>query len=460
MKKWLMVGVAALTFSLAACSEADEKTEVPSEETQENEAENSQRDIHYAQYYNVLSEAVDKLGFAPETSVYDEETYETGVYYAELIDFDGDGFEELYVLMKNDGKPRSTYAHRNVANYVHEVWAGNKEGDTPVLSFSYEIDAMQCSACDLSVTIVEDEDRSFISQFRHKTSQGYVYNEETFYTKSESSSHFEEKTIIQASEGDSIDGVAVEKAQLESELAKFTGERKPIIISEGGFKKYGFVQMGEPVIEPLLNKLSGTEADGKKLEGKMTEEVKAFLTDIHTKNLDVLDNFTYDTLVFNTIINTDIPYDLNEENYTLVYNRADVEAAIEQQFGVKVDLSKGHYAHPSEQMKAMLTYADDKFYMSATDFYSAETKRNFDEVTEVKENVYYVKMIDHEFDSMGYGDFDIDFQNTPIESMPAAAEPYLTKNIKRYAVVKIVDGEPKLQYIGKKPLYKTKIEQY
>lgn len=196
------------------------------------------------------------------------------------------------------------------------------------------------------------------------------------------------------------------------------------------------------------------------LLGEKTEEVKAFLTELYPTDLDVLSPDSYATIVFNVIVFSDVPSTLNEENYTSMYKRSDLEAAIEEQFGVKLDLTQGTFAHPSEQMSSVLTYADDTFYMAATDFYRADIKREFDEVVEVKENVYYVEMTDHEFEGMGYGDYEFDFQSTPIDQMPADAEPYLTRDIKRFAVVKIVDGEPKLQYIGLEPLAEAQIEKY
>ena len=468
MRKWLLLFVTVLL--LAACSsEGIQKQEsVPTENVVSKE--DKQRELHAKQYYNVLLEAVESLGYPADGGDYESNYMAAGVYYAELVDFDGDGFDELYVLLKNHGYAQSEFSHRNVENYVHEVWSGRETGDTPELLFSYEIDAMECTACDLSVSLIDAQDgQTYIKQFSHQTRQGYVGNATSFYAKNGGTLQAVElyETGTPQDLEHYINEELKDATTFEAELAKFSGTERPIIVSEAGFKRYGYTTKSAEQVSMLLAKLSSNNNSvitGKPVAAEKSKEVhRAF--DIHKseKNIDVNEPKMRLALIFDVMMETDIPSSYDEESFTTTYRLADIAPAYKERYGVELDLSEVDLPDRSQQMFEYITFENDTFYVTATDFYYDEIKREFDAVYEVAKDLYYVVLNDQEFDVMGYYT-SVENEPAPLEvdmaSLPAGTESYLKKNVKRYAVVKMVDATPKLQYLGVHNLTDEELSQF
>ena len=469
MKKWLLLCMTVATLVLGACSDSKEQatTEVnPSANEEKGNKEEQLKQTHYNQFQNVLAEAVDTLGFANESGDYVEDEYQTGVFYAELVDFNNDGFEELYVLLKNNGYGTSDYAHRNVTNYVHEIWSGNESGDEPRLAYSFEIPAMQCSACDLSVSLVDMPDgQTVLKQSSYHMSMGESSENNTYYSM-DANANFTEKVFEILDFNFTIDGETVEEAAYMEQIENYADDR-PIIISGAGMKSYGFEGKGTAPVVSVLTTLAANAndlSDKKNVDEATKKTVSAgFDNHANTKRLDVYNPDSYVNMVFNVLMYSNLP-STSDESFNSVFAEEDVLEAIKERYGVKLKTSDREFLSALQPSDSIVWYENGQFYMKATDFYLDDINRSIDAVYEVSANdVYYVELTDHEFDSMSYYTntddqtdlFTIDFSQWPEESLRS-----LRANIKRYAVVKMIDGTPIVQYIGLQNLTNEQLATY
>lgn len=445
---------------LAGCSDdagSKEQAEVPQEKQDQQ--------IVYSQLYEKLSEAVETLGYTYDTRTFAENDSEIGVVHAELVDFDNDGIEEVYALMKGSTYPSSRYAHRNADNYVHEIWTGNPQGESAVLSFSGEIDKMECSACDMSVSFVEGKDgRTFIKMFSHQTSQGVAVNKEWIYGKEPTSTRTDllvsgystnrEGALVYV-----LDDVETDQATYEAAFAPYVGEERPIIMSNGGGKAYGFNYASPATyVGKVLAQLApsvNVVVDNEKLknEGKKNEIISALNEFSTMKSIDHNKKEHAERLVMHVIqthnIGNETPNDIE-----MTFDGDTVKAKYKETFGVNLDLENKYF--PSRKMiaQSLITYELGKFYAYPQGFSNNVIDRNYQDVYQVSDDVYYVTFVDHEFNHMEYA-LSTDSMLTAEEmfadvmaNWPDEARYWLKPDVQRYAVVKYVDGAPKVQYIG------------
>jgi len=190
-KSWLLLFLMVL---MCGCSnQSKEETGVEASVEQEAASKLAQeKQLVDRQLYEKLSEAVETIGYTYDMQTFAENEYNQGVLYSELIDFDNDGVQEVYAFMKGVDYPLSAYTHRNKDNYIQEVWTGNANGESAILSFSSEVDQLVCSACDMNVSLVKGQDgRTFIKMFSNQTSQGTTVDKIWIYAKEPSNSAME-----------------------------------------------------------------------------------------------------------------------------------------------------------------------------------------------------------------------------------------------------------------------------
>jgi len=133
-KSWLLLFLMVL---MCGCSNQS-KEEPGVEASAEQEAASKlaqEKQLVDRQLYEKLSEAVETIGYTYDMQTFAENEYNQGVLYSELIDFDNDGVQEVYAFMKGVDYPLSAYTHRNKDNYIQEVWTGNTNGESAILSF-------------------------------------------------------------------------------------------------------------------------------------------------------------------------------------------------------------------------------------------------------------------------------------------------------------------------------------
>ncbi|UZM97356.1 hypothetical protein OL548_19505 [Lysinibacillus sp. MHQ-1] len=99
-------------------------------------------------------------------------------------------------------------------------------------------------------------------------------------------------------------------------------------------------------------------------------------------------------------------------------------------------------------------------------FYFDSIHRNYQDVYQVSKDVYYVTFLDSEFNDLEYSltkDVMVtseDMFKKDIASWPMDARVWLKPDIQRYAVVKYVDGEPKIQYMGAQNLTDNQLQTF
>ncbi|WP_413363331.1 hypothetical protein [Lysinibacillus sp. 3P01SB] len=465
MKKyWLAWVIIAL---LVGCSDGKDKEpeKVAAGEQSEATENNQEKQTAERQLYEKLSEAVETLGYTYDSRTYEENEYEIGVVHAELVDFDNDGVEEVYALMKGSNYPLSTYGHRNVDNYVHEVWTVNPDGESAMLSFSGEIEKMECSACDMSVSLVEGKDgRTYIKMFSHQTNEGLADNREWIYAKDPNSSETElvVSGYITNSDGALVymlNDVETDQAAYEAAFAPYVGEERPIIISNAGAKAYGFnyaspaTYVGKVLAElaPSVNHFVDNE---ETKETKKKEEVLQALSefsDILSINLDKQDHA--EGLVMHVIqannIENETPNDLE-----MTFDGDTVKEKYRETFGVELDMENNFFPRRDMISQSLITYELGKFYAYPQGIFSDDINREYQDVYKVFDDVYYVTFVDDEFNYMEYSAMTTPVMTAEemladgISNWPDEARNWVKPNVQRYAVVKYIDGAPKVQYMG------------
>ncbi|HAU35853.1 MAG TPA: hypothetical protein DCW76_16630, partial [Lysinibacillus sp.] len=237
-----------LVVLMYGCSNGVKETPTAKVEDAEKIVTNDQeRQVVNRQLYEKLSEAVETLGYTYDMHTFAENEHDRGVLYAELVDFDNDGVNEVYTFMKGIDYPLSAYPHRNKDNYIQEIWTGNANGEDALLSFSSEIDKLVCSACDMNVSLVKGKDgRTFLKMFSYQMSQGIANNNIWVYAKDPKKSEMElvaSGNFGHNNEGDlfyTLNDEETDRMTFEEEFARYDGEERPILISNFAEKNYGF----------------------------------------------------------------------------------------------------------------------------------------------------------------------------------------------------------------------------
>lgn len=475
-KSWLLLFLMVL---MCGCSnQSKEETGVEASVEQEAASKLAQeKQLVDRQLYEKLSEAVETIGYTYDMQTFAENEYNQGVLYSELIDFDNDGVQEVYAFMKGVDYPLSAYTHRNKDNYIQEVWTGNANGESAILSFSSEVDQLVCSACDMNVSLVKGQDgRTFIKMFSNQTSQGTTVDKIWIYAKEPSNSAME--LVITGYTIDNnnavgidyfLDGEVTDQATYDTAFAPYTGEERSILISNFSEKKYGFdytspasnVGTVLAALLPSVNSIVGQEA---LLEKKKREEIIGALGEFNTvRRIHHQDKRVVQSLVLDVIQKANLDHEYSDMS-EMVFDGASVKAKYKETFGVDLDIEKMNF--PSRDSQSIMSYEAGKFYIYPTGFYFDAIDRHFQDVYKVRDDLYYVTILDNEFNHTEYSlskDTNITSEEMfaqDFASWPKEARIWLKPGIQRYAVVKYMDGVPKVQYFGAQNLTDQQIEAF
>ncbi len=468
-----------LVVLMYGCSNGVKETPTAKAEDAEKIVTNDQerqKQVIDRQLYEKLSEAVETLGYTYDMHTFAENEHDRGVLYAELVDFDNDGVNEVYTFMKGIDYPLSAYPHRNKDNYIQEIWTGNPNGEDALLSFSSEIDKLVCSACDMNVSLVKGKDgRTFVKMFSHQMSQGIANNNIWVYAKDPKKSEMDlvvSGNFGHNNEGDlfyTLNDEETDRVKFDEEFAQYDGEERPILISNFAEKNYGFDASSPATIvgktlatlSPSVNNIVGKE---ELLEKDKKKEIVEALDEFSSmRSINHHDPQIVMSLVLDVVQKYNIDHEYSE-NGEMVFDGAIVQAKYKEVFGV--DLAIDSMNFPSRDSQGIVTYELGKFYIYPTGFYFDSIHRNYQDVYKVSNDVYYVTFLDSEFNSLDYSltkDVTVTSEEMfkkDIASWPMDARELLKPNIQRYAVVKYVDGEPKVQYMGVQNLTDNQLQTF
>lgn len=474
-KSWLLLLLALLMYGCSHQSKEDLVATNVNEQEGASEIVDEKQLIE-RQLYEKLSEAVDTLGFTYDMHTFAENAYDRGVLYAELVDFDNDGVNEVYAFMKGSDYPSSAYTHRNKDNYIQEVWTGNAKGESAVLSFSSEIDKSVCSACDMNVSLVKGQDgRTFIKMFSNQTSQGITFDKIWVYAKEPNKSDME--LVVSGYKSNDNEGVLyytlngedTDEATFEAGFAKYDGEERPILISSFAEKEYGFdysspaSNVGKVLatLAPSVNNIVGQE---ELLEKEKKQEIINALDEFSVmRRINHLNRDSVDLLLLEVIQKYNINHEYSDLS-EMVFEGATVKEKYQETFGVELDIERLNF--PTRDGQSIIKYESGKFYISPTGFYFDSINRNYQDVYKITDDLYFVTLVDNEFSDFEYSitkDMMVTSEEMfkkDIASWPKEARIWLKPGIQKYAVVKYIDGVPKVQYLGAQNLTDRQIEAF
>lgn len=461
------------------CGCSNQAKEEPVEASVDQEATSKltqEKQLVERQLYEKLSEAVETLGYTYDMQTFAENEYNRGVLYSELVDFDNDGVHEVYAFMKGTDYPVSAYTHRNKDNYIQEIWTGNANGESAILSFSSEVDQLVCSACDMNVSLVKGQDgRTFIKMFSNQTSQGITVDKTWIYAKEPNNSAMELAITgftIDNNEG-AIDyilnGKETDQATYDTAFTPYAGEERSILISNFSEKKYGFdytspaSNVGKVLaaLAPSVNSIVGQE---ELLEKNKREEIIKALDEFSTtRRIHHHASEVVQFLVLDVIQKYNLDHEYSDMG-EMVFDGATVKAKYKETFGVDLDIENMNF--PSRESQSIIAYEAGEFYIYPTGFYFDAIDRHFQDVYKVRDDLYYVTILDNEFNNTEYSlskDTNITAEEMfakDIAGWPKEARIWLKPEIQRYAVVKYMDGAPKVQYMGAQNLTDQQIEAF
>ncbi|MGE7987891.1 hypothetical protein [Lysinibacillus fusiformis] len=255
----------------------------------------------------------------------------------------------------------------------------------------------------------------------------------------------------------------------EEEFARYDGEEHPILISNSAEKNYGFDASSPATIvgktlatlSPSVNNIVGKEALLEK--DKKKEIVEALDEFSSMRRINHHDPQIVLSLVLDVIQKYDIDH-VYSDTGEMVFDGAIVQAKYKEAFGVELAIDSMNF--PSRDSQDIVTYELGKFYIYPTGFYFDSIHRNYQDVYKVSNDVYYVTFLDSEFNSLEYSltkDVMVTSEEMfkkDIASWPMDARVWLKLDIQRYAVVKYVDGEPKVHYMGVQNLTDNQLQTF
>ena len=485
MKTKLLYGLVIFGLFLTACTaeEGEEPNQVVDDTNEDGQTAVDDLD-HDADIEKLKTEAhkmatttlrdlIDTYGYAKDFAEFYANKYETGVIYAELIDFNQDGVDELFVLLKGSSYIPSELAHRETDNYSIEIWGQNGDSYAPFYSRNVKMD--NCSACDLSVGLIEFKDGTYgYYESSAQTAQGTSVSEETIHFVS-SILEFE-KTVFTATQNSNgekhykIDGETIAEEAFATQRELYNGNAKPIIESLLGEKSFAFEgDSSAGIIGNLFDKVAYVFDDvseiGSEVEPSTVQTAAERVVQIENLQLDHPE-FAEQAITY-AILYEDVEADLPPYEFFSVVSEETIAAKVEEVFGVALDTSNLSFPKPSEDItNHIVAYEDGAFYIVPTDFSRKNVVRTVEKAWAVTDDTYYIVVSDIEFDAMGYytvaedGHGDINqFIKKPLEEWSNEARKWAVSDVRRYLVVKMVDGRPTFKYIGSYPLSIEEIQR-
>lgn len=414
-------------------------------------------------YSKLLIELIESYGIVPKNLEYYQGLgHLWGVVHSELIDFNGDGQQELYVLLKSSEYLTDEYAHRNQDGYIEEVW-GIVDGDlTRLWDYMYTYDSS--TASDLALTIVKRNDGT--AAIRHSSAmarQGISYSFNEYYTMQNNkiafaNNFYDEKILDTNEQNYYVNDKAVDPQTYEAEFAKYDGQEIPIFTSEVGTKEF-VLDLSNPteqiaqLIYSLTKDINTALYENEEVKNERLEQ--SIIQFKEFGNIDKRDPSTYENMVASLVFNGLIENSGATRFFGEGYTEEAVRNKVRKYFDVDVVIANlGLPTETDPSSFSWLYYVDGKIQVPATDYYSTTTGRTIDKIVQLSDNLYYAKVNDYIFDNMYHSiETDIDFDTAPYENKlmevwPDHTKPYLESGLPKYLVLKEKDGNVQLLYQG------------
>lgn len=415
------------------------------------------------QLAKVLIDIYNSYGIIPENHQFHDSLGDLGfgIVYSQLIDFDHDGRNELYVLFRSSSYAGDELSHRNQYGYIEEVWG--IQGNEPILLRHDMYDYLnESSASDLALSFIKLKDGTVAIQHKHeKTGQGIHNSIYWYYTLT--NNQFVE-TEFYASSGSTYENIpssfainekAIDEATFKEEKQKFEGEEQQIFISHGGPKEF-VIDLSNP-LNQVLNIVDQLTANNNELLlSSNTVEVSEELAEAIDKyktfgNVDTRDQSYYSSMILSLILSGDLENDSpGQWPYDTAFSKEAVQTAMKKYFNIDKDL--GTFGFSPISSRELLAYENDTLYLINTGLFSEYESISIPKkVVQVSEDVYYVKIEESSFNLWMFEEehWDVDFMqflDEPIENWPDIAKPYLTKELPTYLLLKKNGDEFQLLY--------------
>ena len=479
MKKWLFFSFFIVVLFIAACSEVEEEPDQLIDKHEQGETKGNEAigdikvEAHQMAAYT-LQELVNNYGYVPDLTEFYSSKYTMGIVYTELVDFNQDGADELFVLLKGSSYLPSSVPLRETDDYVIEIWGINGESYSSIYTRTVAMD--DCSACDLSVGLIELKDGSYgYYESTAQTAQGTTINEETIYVIGTKDAQFE-KTVFKSTHNGAdsyeIDGEAIAEEAFTAQRELYNGNVKPIIESDFGTKSFAFeADSSASLVATIYDQVAYAFDDigeiGTEVEPTTVQAASERVLNLFNVRADSPTDFNQ--MISYVILYEDIEADLPSHDIFFVVSEGAVAEKVEEVFGVTLDTSELTLPQLSDDLtNQIIAYEDGAFYIVPTDYNSLTVIRTVEKAWEVADDTFYMIVSDIEFDEMSYytGDVDISseemdrFLSEPIEKWPEEARKWTVSDVRRYLLVKMVDGDATIKYIGGYPLSTEEIQQF
>lgn len=435
----------------------------------------SVQQVNNQQLANVITDLYSRYGIVPENHEYHARgELLMGLVYSDLIDFNQDGQDELYVLFKSSEYMNDELERRNQNGYIEEVW-GVSDGKAELLWDSfYTID--ESVASDLSVSLITLNDgTTAIKHSSEMTKQGIEFAHHQFYTLQEheiSLAHdfYYTKNLNVETEKPyyEVNTKEVDQQKYTKEFQSYNGNELPLIQSNIGEKSFG-IDLTNPMatIETVVTNLTkdASETLFSNEEISLDKKGEHFIQQFNNVGkIDKRESTTYETMIayilFNNILEANVPGEYGEG-----YREKSVLKAVKDYFNV--DVNPNRLNIPTELDPTHWMYLqNDAFYLAPSGYYNPKVIRNVEKVVKVKETLYYVQVQDYNFNSMEHNlntgiDFNFEkYKKLPLEQWPAHTKPYIEKELPTYMLLNYDGDQYQLYYQGHLTLFDGEIEGF
>ncbi|WP_404427011.1 hypothetical protein LG296_12740 [Ureibacillus chungkukjangi] len=355
-----------------------------------------------------------------------------GIVYSQLIDFDNDGQEELYILMKSSQYMNEELEHRNEAGYVEEIW-GITDQEAKLIAnnfYSYYEDA---------------PDMSFVA-----LTDG--------------------STAIKRYDSQKIQFSTMQNQQFTVSDSELNGEETPIINKENGQKQFA-IDLSEPIssIQIVMNELSkymntAFDAETEALTPEIDTAIRQF---INFGDINSLDSTMYESMIEALIFNQKIESDQDPiENYGAGFSEQLIKDAMKKYYSVDFKPDDLEARNPDSTDFHWLEYKDGVFYLVASEYYMDINLPTTEKIVKLSDDLYFIKIQSTEFKALQYsmdtGDyFDYtEYIDVPFNEWPEPTHNYLQKNIPSYQILKETAGQYQLLYQSYNNLTVAELEAF
>jgi len=378
-----------------------------------------------------------------------------GIVYADLIDFNNDGKKELYTLFKSSTYMKYGPSHRANNGYIEEIWGiGENEEQKLLWNQFYPYDSTEISGLSISFNLLENG----TTVLKHLTNNSSFSNTKFYALRDHSFSMIDEFNIKTGEHNEyQLNGESVDLVTFNEKLSQYNNSSETDIInSDSGTIEFG-ISLANPFnqIEVVMEELSSTIHPTPNNEQNIIEDKSIFATTKEYRNfghIDVRDSSTYTTMIDSLILDGIVKSDAEQfEPFGAGYKEETIINAVKTYFGVTIvptnlglpsELS-GHY---------WLHYVNNGFYLPASDFYRQQEIATPETITQLADDLFYVKTNNFKFNLMEH------FMNTeiqlnineyldvPMNDWPEHTQPFLTKDLPVYLILKKMDNRYQLLY--------------